>query len=61
MNNPFNSATFIGATSHDGYGFDDLTIGVKQVETVPEPSTILGIGMALGFAALFKNKGANSR
>ena len=58
MENPFNSATFIGATSIDGYSFDDLTIGVKQAETVPEPSTILGIGMALGLAALFKDKRA---
>ncbi|ABG53006.1 MAG: PEP-CTERM sorting domain-containing protein [Trichodesmium sp. St16_bin4-tuft] len=59
MDNPFTSATFVGATKRELYGFDDLTVSdLKPAKTVPEPSTVLGIFMALGLGALFQKKEA---
>ncbi|NEQ39423.1 MAG: PEP-CTERM sorting domain-containing protein [Okeania sp. SIO3I5] len=54
---PFTRVTFLEPTRGDGYGFDDITVA-EQVQSVPEPSTILGTFMALGFGALLKKKGA---
>ena len=51
---------FLGATkTGDAQGFDiSLT---AQSEAVPEPLTILGTGVALGFGAMFKNKSTANR
>ncbi|MGK7943650.1 MAG: PEP-CTERM sorting domain-containing protein, partial [Microcystaceae cyanobacterium] len=44
------------STANDGIGLDDLTIGtLEQTQAVPEPSSLLGLGI-LGVVGLLATK-----
>lgn len=44
----FDSISFSNTNGSDWFGFDDMTIGVyEQINTVPEPSTVLLVGVGL--------------
>jgi hypothetical protein len=57
---PFNMDLTVSAKKNGVYQafskFDDTFTAYVEVEAVPEPITIMGSGLALGFGALFKTK-----
>jgi hypothetical protein len=57
---PFNMDLTVSASKSGVYQaiskFDDTFTAYVEVEAVPEPITIMGSGLALGFGALFKTK-----
>ncbi len=54
-NEQISKVAFGNNTIGDVFAFDDFTVGsLQQVKAVPEPSTTLGFGIALGFGALMK-------
>jgi len=58
--NPFTKVTFNGNHSWEGFGFDDFTIGTENqvVNSTPEPSTLLLVGLGLIGLIKFRKKSA---